>query len=75
MLQVIERRWRCVATAGTGTVIHLINADGSAAVTLVKSPLFTGRHSISLTITVVMVDAVVDGAVSAVIRTAGIRVQ
>ena len=72
MLQLVMGSWRRVAPAGTdGSVIHLIDADGSAVSLLMNSPLFAARrHPVSLLITVS-----VDDAVSAVIRTAGIRVQ
>lgn len=76
LLEVIERERRSVASAGTRPVIHLMTAGRRPVplllLLLVNSPLFAvGRHHQRRLVSAVLLDA----AVSAVLRSAGIGIQ
>lgn len=73
MLEVIQqqRRGGVASASGTGSVIDVI---GRRSVPLVQSPLFAAR-SAAIALLMLVVATVMDAAVPAVLRSAGIRVQ
>jgi hypothetical protein len=78
LLEVIERERRSVASAGTRPEIHLMTAARRPMplllLLLVNSPLFAvGRHHQRRLVSAVLL--LLDAAVSAVLRPAGIGIQ